>query len=117
MADNQFLTGYCLLLASPLVGQFLDLPEEGQSKFLSDMARVGAAVKEATGCLRVNFAIYGNVDPFLHAHIWPRFSDEALELRTMPPLLMPESFRTAPETVWSAERYGELLSRLSELLV
>jgi len=116
MAVNQFLPGSCLLLASPLVGQLLDLSEEARNTYLTDMGRVGAAVKEVTGCLRVNWAIYGNVDPFLHAHIWPRDLDEAEEFRTLPPLMFPEAVRENPLTSWSAEKHGELMAKIKAQL-
>ena len=116
LAENQFLRGYCLLLAFPKVDQLLSLEPEQQAQFLRDMARAGEAVKRATQCVRVNFAIYGNLDPFLHAHIWPRYSDEAEALRTIPPLSFPLEVRTDHETQFSESRHGDLISHLRQLL-
>lgn len=116
LAENQYLPGYCLLLANPLVGQLLDLSVEAQHEFLSDMARLGHSIKAATGCLRVNFGIYGNVDPFLHAHVWPRYADETEDLRTVPPLQFPLAVRTSPDTTFSTEVYGELQRAIKGLL-
>jgi len=116
MADNQFLRGYCLLLACPLVGQLLDLDEFGRHQFLGDMTALGEAVKIATGAVRINFAIYGNVDPFLHAHVWPRFVDESEDRRTLPPLLFPEAVRSDPSNGWSAKAHGELQQQIASLL-
>ncbi len=110
MAENQYLQGYSLLLATPMVGQFLDLDEFQRHQFLTDMGCLGEAVKNATGAARINFAIYGNVDPFLHAHVWPRFEDEPSERRTLPPLVMDESFRSNPATVWSGEQHSLVLA-------
>ena len=112
MADTQFLRGYSLLLAYPMVGQLLDLSGTDRSQFLLDMAQLGEAVRKCTGCIRVNFAIYGNLDPFLHAHVWPRYEDEPEDYRTSPPLSYPESIRNDVDAAFSLEVHGDLLGRL-----
>ena len=40
-----------------------------QQAFLADMARLGQAVQEITGAVRINYAMFGNVEPALHAHV------------------------------------------------
>jgi len=37
-----------------------------------------------TGAVRINYEILGNLEPALRAHVVPRFTDEAEELRTKP---------------------------------
>ncbi|RYG36827.1 hypothetical protein EON81_08550 [bacterium] len=93
MGDSQLLPGYCLLLAYPKMGQLNALVGEERTRFLADMASLGDAVQRATGCLRVNYSIYGNLDPFLHAHVWPRTADEPESYRTSPPLSIPAELR------------------------
>ena len=39
----------------------------------------------ATGALRINYAIFGNVEPALHAHVHPRYADEPEAMRTTNP--------------------------------
>ena len=39
----------------------------------------------ATVAVRINYAIYGNVEPALHAHVIPRYADEPEALRTAQP--------------------------------
>jgi diadenosine tetraphosphate (Ap4A) HIT family hydrolase len=116
MGDQQYLAGYCLLLAFPKVAQLNDLPEEDQLSFLADMAQLGAAVRAATGCMRVNYGIYGNLDPFLHAHVWPRYASEDESMRTMPPFTFPADFRNAPEHVYDAETHDPLKLRIAAIL-
>jgi diadenosine tetraphosphate (Ap4A) HIT family hydrolase len=48
----------------------------GQSRFLADMSLLGQAVLELTGALRINYAMFGNLEPALHAHVFPRYPDE-----------------------------------------
>ncbi len=85
MGDPQVLTGYCLLLPDPVVPDLNSLPAAGQAAFLADMARLGQAVLDLTGAVRVNFAIFGNVEPALHAHVFPRYSTEPAQFRTAHP--------------------------------
>jgi len=85
MGDPQVLTGYCLLLPDPVVADLNALPTAGQAAFLADMALVGQAVLELTHAVRINYAIFGNVEPALHAHVVPRFADEEPALRTTHP--------------------------------
>ena len=82
LGDPQVLSGYCLLLPDPVVSDLNAMPAAGQAAFLADMALVGQAVLELTGATRINYAIFGNVEPALHAHVVPRFADEEPALRT-----------------------------------
>ncbi|HEX9772199.1 MAG TPA: hypothetical protein VGA44_01950 [Steroidobacteraceae bacterium] len=85
MGDPQVLAGYCLLLPDPVVPDLNALPAAGQAAFLADMARLGQAVLDLTGAVRVNFAIFGNLEPALHAHVFPRYSTEPAQFRTAHP--------------------------------
>ena len=89
LCDLQYLRGYTILLADPLVASLNDLDESGRARFLGDMARLGDALLEVTGAARINYAIAGNTDPFLHAHIVPRFADEPEALRHNHPWAYP----------------------------
>ncbi len=81
LADQQFLRGYCILNADPVVSSLNDLDPAGRAVFLGDMAVVGDALLEVTGAYRINYAILGNSDPALHAHIVPRYLSEPEVLR------------------------------------
>ncbi|MCS6946633.1 MAG: hypothetical protein NZM12_03350 [Steroidobacteraceae bacterium] len=74
--EQQFLRGYCLLLPDPVVPHLNALANDARTAFLADMARLGDALLAATGAVRINYAIFGNQDPALHAHIVPRYADE-----------------------------------------
>lgn len=112
LAENQFLPGYCLLLGDPISPKLNDLTGDARTGFLLEMAQVGDVVLQVTGAARINYGIYGNVDPFVHAHIWPRFSDELAELRNLPPMGFPAAVRESPDTRFSEEIHGDLLRRL-----
>jgi diadenosine tetraphosphate (Ap4A) HIT family hydrolase len=76
MGDPQVLPGYCLLLPDPVVPHLNAMPTAAQAAFLADMARLGDAVFARTGAVRINYALFGNVEPALHAHVCPRLADE-----------------------------------------
>ncbi len=111
-APFQFRRGYCLLLADPIAASLNDAPKDVQIQFLTDMARVGDAVRAATGAIRCNYSIYGNLDPFLHAHVVPRFTEEPDAERTLPPLSLPIEVREAPAAAFDAERDRELMEAI-----
>jgi diadenosine tetraphosphate (Ap4A) HIT family hydrolase len=83
--EQQFLRGYCLLLPDPVVPQLNALAPAARAAFLGDMARLGDALLATTNTVRVNYAIFGNQDPALHAHVVPRYQDEPLPQRTAHP--------------------------------
>ena len=80
LGDPQVLPGYCLLLPDPVVPHLNALEPAMQQVFLADMARIGQAVQEITDAVRINYAIFGNVEPALHAHVIPRYEDEPADL-------------------------------------
>jgi diadenosine tetraphosphate (Ap4A) HIT family hydrolase len=85
LGTQQFLRGYCLLLPDPVVPHLNAMDGAHRAEFLADMARLGDAVLAVTGALRINYAIFGNVEPALHAHVIPRYRDEPEALRTAHP--------------------------------
>ena len=91
LCDMQFLRGYCILLADPIVPSLNDLDQAQRAQYLCDMALVGDALLEVTGAYRINYAIMGNSDPYLHAHITPRYADEPEQYRHGLPWSYPKS--------------------------
>jgi diadenosine tetraphosphate (Ap4A) HIT family hydrolase len=85
LGERQVLPGYCLLLPDPVVPALNALAGSARATFLADMAALGDAVLAATGALRINYAIFGNLDPALHAHVIPRYHDEPAAFRTAQP--------------------------------
>ena len=112
MGDPQVLRGYCLLLPDPVVSHLNEMPLQAQSAFLADMARLGQAVLELTGAVRINYAIFGNVEPALHAHVLPRFADEPQAMRTANPW----GYDWSTARGFDADRDGALLAALRSRL-
>jgi diadenosine tetraphosphate (Ap4A) HIT family hydrolase len=112
MGASQFLRGYSLLLPDPVVPHLNALEGDARTQFLSDMARVGDAVLTVTQALRINYSMFGNVEPALHAHVIPRFSDEAETMRTAHPWMY--DWAAAPQ--FDAVEHGAILRALQEQL-
>jgi diadenosine tetraphosphate (Ap4A) HIT family hydrolase len=118
IGDAQFLPGYCVLLRSPQVGDLNQLSSEDRAIFQRDMALVGDAISMvcgSNGLRRINYEILGNLDEFLHAHIWPRYEWEPEDRRTTSVWLYPKEMWSAKEHQLSAE-HDELRKRLTKAL-
>ncbi len=113
MGDPQVLPGYCLLLPDPVVPHLNAMSGPERDQFLSDMARLGDAVFEATGALRINYAMFGNVEPALHAHVFPRFDTEDGALRAAHP--WGYDWGAAPR--FDVAQSGRLLEKIRALLL
>jgi diadenosine tetraphosphate (Ap4A) HIT family hydrolase len=85
LGERQVLPGYCLLLPDNVVPTLNALAGAARAAFLADMGALGDAVLSATSAVRINYAIFGNLDPALHAHVIPRYHDEPAGLRTAQP--------------------------------
>ena len=90
LCDMQYLRGYCILLADPIVESINHLDTADRAKFMLDMTLVGDALLEVTGALRINYGMLSNSDPYLHAHIIPRYQEEPLENRRHLPWSYPK---------------------------
>lgn len=110
MGDPQVLPGYCLLYPDPVPKDLNSCPD--RDLFLADMARLGDAVLKATGAARINYEILGNLDPALHAHVVPRYSNEVEELRSKPVWFY--DWPSSP--AFDPTVHGELLQAIRERL-
>jgi len=105
---NQFLPGYCLLIAHPEVPSLNHLDMTKRSEFLIDMSILGDAIIKSCHPLRVNYSMYGNSSEFLHAHVFPRYEWEPEEYIKHPVWTYPESTWEEPESQWSNPRFAQL---------
>lgn len=109
MAERQVFAGYCLLLPEPVVAHLNAMPSPSRDRFLSDMAAVGDAILASTSALRINYAMFGNLEPALHAHLFPRYADEPAATRTAHPWAL--DWASAPE--YSEALHGDLKRRIA----
>ena len=112
MAEQQVFDGYCLLLPDPVARHLNALTGARRTGFLADMARAGDALLAATQALRINYAMLGNAEPALHAHLFPRYATEPDTVR----LLQPWALDWRCAAVWLAATHGALQRRIAAAL-
>jgi diadenosine tetraphosphate (Ap4A) HIT family hydrolase len=108
MGNSQVIRGYCLLLPDPVVPHLNSLPHSQRAQFLQDMAKVGDALLNVTHALRVNYAMFGNQEPALHAHVFPRYHDEPEAFRAQQPWAY--DWSQAPQ--FDINSHGDLLESI-----
>jgi diadenosine tetraphosphate (Ap4A) HIT family hydrolase len=113
--ERQFVRGCALLLPDPVVPDLNALGARERGAFLADMARLGDALLKVTGALRINYAIFGNQQPALHAHVIPRFADEPAQMRTTHPWAYDWDAAPAFERAAFEELAANLLRELNRL--
>jgi diadenosine tetraphosphate (Ap4A) HIT family hydrolase len=114
LGDVQFLRGYSLLLADPVVPDLNSLDDSQRGRFLQDMAILGDALLKVTGAYRINYEILGNTEAALHAHVFPRYMSEPEDLRKGPAWLYDREVRLSVK--FDADRDKELMQQLAEAI-
>lgn len=112
LGERQVLPGYCLLLPDPVVPTMNALKGAERAAFLADMAALGDAVLAATNAVRINYAIFGNQDPALHAHVIPRYQEEPAPYAASHPWAY--DWSQAPP--FDAEAHRDLRDRIHAIL-
>ncbi len=114
LGDQQFLRGYAILLADPVVPDLNALDEKARSRFLLDMSIVGDALLEVTGAYLINYEILGNSDRALHAHVFPRYLTEPDERRRAPVWFYDRDYRQSIQ--FDLERDRALMQPLARAM-
>jgi diadenosine tetraphosphate (Ap4A) HIT family hydrolase len=114
LCTMQYLRGYCILLPDPVVLSLNDLTRQQRADYLCDMSIVGDALLEVTESHRINYAIMGNADQVLHAHIVPRYLTEPEEYRLNTPWSYPQEIMNA--TLFDPDRDRDLMSKIDDAI-
>lgn len=96
LGDTQFLPGYSILFADPVVESLNTIRGAARAQFLGDLVLLGDAILAATDALRINYSVLGNLLPILHGHAFPRYAWEAEGSRKSPVWLYPAEERDRP---------------------
>jgi diadenosine tetraphosphate (Ap4A) HIT family hydrolase len=112
---QQFVQGYLLLLPDPVVPDLNSLTPERRSQFLLDMSHLGDALVRTTSPLRINYAIFGNVEPALHAHVIPRYRNEPAHLRAAHPWMYDWNAAPAFDPIAAGPLVRALRTELAQL--
>lgn len=114
--ERQFLRGYSLLLPDPVVPHLNEFGTLGRAQFLADMAMLGDALLAETGALRINYAMFGNLEPALHVHLVPRYAHEKAPLDVAHPWAYDWAAAPAFDPVAFEPLRAALCQRLSPFL-
>jgi diadenosine tetraphosphate (Ap4A) HIT family hydrolase len=114
LCEMQYLSGYCIQLPDPVVPDLNALDLEQRTQYLLDMSMIGDALMEVTGAYRINYAIMGNSDPALHAHIVPRYLTEPEPYRTNTPWSYPQEVMES--SLFDGERDAALIAKLADAI-
>lgn len=109
LGEQQVLPGYSLLLPDPVVPHLNALTEPSRTRFLAEMTAIGDVLQTVCVALRINYAMFGNVEPALHAHLFPRRAAEPESMRTLQPWAL--DWMQAPR--YSVDVHGELRHALA----
>lgn len=110
LGEAQFVRGYSLLLPDPVVPHLNAMPLEVRTQFLREMSLAGDAILEVTGAGRINYEMLGNVEPALHAHLFPRYETEPEEFRTKPVWFY--DWMSGPQ--FDADEHGQLMREIAD---
>lgn len=116
MGIVQYWPGYCLLLASPKAARLEDLDHARRSAFLDDMGLLGKAVARVCQPRRVNYSIYGNTDPYLHAHVVPRYDWESEDRVRRPIWNYTSDIWEDPAHAFDEAKHGALKAHIARAL-
>ena len=112
LGEQQFLRGYALLLPDPVAPHLNALTHASRAAVLEDACLLGDALLAVTGAVRINYAVFGNLEPALHVHLVPRYADEDEALRTAHPW----AYVWAAAPRFDAARDGDLVRAVREQL-
>ena len=76
VGDHQFHRGYCLLLLKEHVRELHELEGEVYAALSQELMTAGRAVVGAFGPWKMNYSCYGNLDPHIHWHLFPRYDSD-----------------------------------------
>lgn len=121
IGDVQFLPGYCVLLGKdPRAKALADMPRHERVQFLADADLLATAVERACReadpqFRRTNLDVLGNTDPYVHAHIWPRYEWEPPE-RVLHPVWLYDHANWRNASTALSEQHDDLRASITRHL-
>ena len=79
------MPGYVCLVSRVHAAELHDLSDTQASAFMQDARRVSRALSSATGAVKLNYEIHGNILPHLHMHFFPRHVGDQFEGKPIDP--------------------------------
>ncbi|MEO7995076.1 MAG: HIT family protein [bacterium] len=76
VGDHQFYKGYTLLLLKEHVRDLHELPRAVQLAYFDEVMQATDVIVKLYQPAKMNYSCYGNLDPHLHWHLFPRYTDD-----------------------------------------
>jgi diadenosine tetraphosphate (Ap4A) HIT family hydrolase len=76
VGDHQFHKGYSLVLLKDHVGELHELPRDVQVELFKEVMTAGRALVAAFKPWKMNYSCYGNAEPHVHWHLFPRYKED-----------------------------------------
>jgi diadenosine tetraphosphate (Ap4A) HIT family hydrolase len=76
VGDHQFHKGYSLLLLKEHVRELHELTPAVQAALFRELMQAGRALVNTFNPWKMNYSCYGNLDPHIHWHLFPRYETE-----------------------------------------
>lgn len=70
--NEQEYPGRCYVVLNSHKTELFQLDEDELAGFMSDVAKVAAAIQAAFAPDKINYAVYGDIDSHVHFHIVPK---------------------------------------------
>jgi diadenosine tetraphosphate (Ap4A) HIT family hydrolase len=77
VGDHQFHRGYSLLLLKDHVRELHELEPSVQTALFQELMTAAGAIVNTFKPWKMNYSCYGNVDPHIHWHLFPRYDSAA----------------------------------------
>ena len=77
VGNHQFHRGYSLLLLKEHVRELHELEEAVFIALSQELLQAGRAIVETFKPWKMNYSCYGNLDPHIHWHLFPRYESES----------------------------------------
>ncbi len=107
VGDHQFHRGYSLLLLKDHVRELHELRPSIQIELFQELMQAGRALVETFNPWKMNYSCYGNVDPHIHWHLFPRYVTEPDHLNH--PWLHASEFKNHLIDSDTARKLGEMI--------
>jgi diadenosine tetraphosphate (Ap4A) HIT family hydrolase len=90
---------------------FEDMPEAEASFFMSEVQRVGRALRKITGAVKINYEMHANSGAHIHIHLFPRYLDDNFPSAPIDYRVSePAPYESYEEYLWFVNRMREELS-------
>ena len=105
------LFGKMYVMPRSHVFHFEDMPENEMISFMSEVKRVGAALRKVTGALKINYEMHANSGAHLHIHLFPRYLDDDFPSAPIDyRLIEPAPYESFEEYLWFIEQMRKELT-------